>query len=603
MKQSPPGIKFDELPRQQRSAKIHLSILVPFTALLIFVVGLFITSTYLSEKKRNENELLFHAQAVEELFRHEVESDTRTMQGSLNTIVPDIELQRAFKSKDRKEILRRATPLFENLKRDHNISHLYFHDVDRINLIRVHKPQIYGDKITRASMLQAERTNRFSSGVEMGIFGTLTLRAVQPWMSDGELIGYVELGHDIGHFVEEVHEILGVDVLVMVYKNFVTREGWQAGSDLRSRSSDWNQFKSVVNVARTTNEIPQSLIPMLESGGHPYHSVKLLTKDRTYMHVTFLPIFDATGGEIGDLVIMRDATQAQIAFRDTITMNIATSGIAGSAVFLLFFFTLRRVERDYSRKREVEARFSKLSREHKRIVQVEKLSALGIMIGEIAHQINNPLVGVVNMAQLAQREEDNPKATAELLNDIVTAGKHCQAFVKRMVEFTRISRGHYERLGIRRLVEETVTLFRQSAKLHPDIELDFPQTPVSLEVDPVMFRHAMFNLLSNASEANGQKPGAKIIVTLEHQVRPEDQAPGWLISVRDNGPGLSDDALENIFTPFYSTRAEGTGLGLPVVEYTANLHGGTVTGANHPDGGAIFSLWLPQDRPEDVDEA
>lgn len=602
MNQPPPILEFDDLPLRHGGAKVRLRILIPFTVLLVFVVGVFLVSTYIDEKHRNEIELLGHAQAVELLFRHEMESDSRTMHGALNAIVPDVELQSAFQASDRQEILKLTGPLFEALQRDNNISHLYFTDTDRVNLVRVHKPDVYGDTINRATTLQAERTGRFSSGIEMGMFGTLTLRSVLPWRADDQLIGYVELGHDIGHFVEEVHEILNVNVMVMVYKDFVTKEGWQAGADLRQTQSEWGRFETTVIVASTLGQIPQPLLPMLERGGHPYLSVKLLTEDGAHNHVTFLPIKDAAGQEIGDLVIIRDATAAQIAFRNSITRNVAMSGIAGCAVFLLFFFTLRRVERDYSRKREVEARFSKLSREHKRIVQVEKLSALGMMIGEIAHQINNPLVGVVNMAQLAQREEDNPKPTAEFLEDIVNAGKHCQAFVKRMVEFTKISRGHYERMGIRRLVDETVTLFRQSAKRHPEIELDFPQSPVSLEVDPVMFRHAMFNLLSNAAEANGDEPGRKILVILKRQMREEDGTAGWSISVKDDGPGLSEDAIENMFTPFYSTRAEGTGLGLPVVQYAANLHGGTVTGANHPNGGAIFSLWLPEHRPEDHNE-
>ena len=81
----------------------------------------------------------------------------------------------------------------------------------------------------------------------------------------------------------------------------------------------------------------------------------------------------------------------------------------------------------------------RLDTEHRRILQLEKLSALGTMVGGIAHQLNNPLVGVVNLAQLAEREADDPARTRELLGEIRSAGEDCRAFVKRMLEFSKVS--------------------------------------------------------------------------------------------------------------------------------------------------------------------
>ena len=68
---------------------------------------------------------------------------------------------------------------------------------------------------------------------------------------------------------------------------------------------------------------------------------------------------------------------------------------------------------------------------------------------------------------------------------------------------------------------------------------------------------------------------------------------GWKLAVRDRGPGLSDEIIKKIFTPCFTTRAEGTGLGLPVVQHVVILHEGQITVGNAPDGGAEFALWLP----------
>lgn len=592
-----------DLPTEIEGSKVRLRILLPFAILLVFVITLFLTSTYFAEKRRSETELLRHAQAVETLFRHELEADASLMHGALATVTQDKGLQTAFEARDRQGVLRRVEPLFGSLKRDHNVTHLYFTDPNRRNFLRVHSPAAHGDIIGRATTLRAERTSDIAYGLEMGKFGTLSLRAVQPWTDGDRLVGYVELGHEIGHFIEEIHEILDVDVLAIVYKEFVNKEGWEAGAELRGHASPWQNFRTTVSVARTMDNIPPALAPYLERDGHSHHTLLNLASGGLRSNVTFLPMQDASGRDIGDLVVIRDATADYATFRNSMLVTSSSATVAGCTVFIIFLMTLQRVERDYRHKKQVEAQFSKLSREHQRIVQVEKLSAIGMMIGEIAHQINNPLVGVVNMAQLAQRNTDESAQTSELLENIINAGKHCQAFVKRMVEFTRISRSEYQKTAICDLIRETTELFRQSAESHPQLELACPDAQVDIEIDRVMIRHALFNLLTNAAQANdletkGDGLRRAIKVSLFPLRREEDGEAGWCIAVEDEGPGLSEEVRKNLFTPFFSTRPDGTGLGLPVVQHIASLHGGSIKGTNRPDGGARFEFWLPEHRPE-----
>lgn len=606
---SDPGAgRADDAPEEEatgwvRFPKVRLQILLPFTAFLCFVVGLFLVTTYLAEKRTREIELTEHAQTVQRLFQHEAEEDSSMMHGTLDVIIQDSDLRDALAAGDRDAILRKMTPLFGSLQRDHRISHFYFIGADRRTIARVHQPEVYGDLIDRATTLRAERTGKIAFGIELGPLGTLTLRAVMPWWDGDRVVGYVELGHDVEHFLEEIHGILGVDLIVLIYKKFVDQDGWQSSMATRERPWNWGEFDTMVSVAQTMQEVPHALLPYFEEDHHPYQMLLPLAAEGHDAHVAFLPLYDAASQEIGDIVVIRDITEEQAAFRTSILFTAALSITAGSAVFLLFLVTLRRVEQDYRHKHEVEARFSKLSREHERIVQVEKLSAIGMMIGEIAHQINNPLVGVVNMAQLAQRDLDDPPMVRKQLDAIIRAGKHCHAFVKRMVEFTRISRSEYQDMDIRKLIEETNHLFRQSDRRHETVIFDFPETPVNLGVDPVLIRHALFNLLSNAAQANADVDDPSITVRLHPETRDADRAAGWCITVEDEGPGLSAQVQERMFTPFFTTRPEGTGLGLPVVQYAANLHGGFVRGENRPEGGARFCVWLPETRPGSDHEA
>jgi signal transduction histidine kinase len=293
-------------------------------------------------------------------------------------------------------------------------------------------------------------------------------------------------------------------------------------------------------------------------------------------------------------------------FRSTETLNQTlakgtnliwlVTGLGGILLYAALALLFRSV---YRRQRQAEMLFSELvtkQHEQQRMVQMEKLSTIGMMIGGIAHQINNPLVGVVNTAQLAEREVGDPDLTRESLADIRKAGEHCRAFLQRLLKFTQISGMERKPTELKELIDETISLFHQSAETRPRMVIELPDEPLTLDVDPVLIRHALFNLLSNAVQANAVD--GTITVRLFPETRAENSAAGWCLTVADQGPGLSEDIREKIFTPFFSTRPEGTGLGLSVVQHVAILHDGQITAANNSGGGAVFSLWLPESRQE-----
>jgi signal transduction histidine kinase len=144
------------------------------------------------------------------------------------------------------------------------------------------------------------------------------------------------------------------------------------------------------------------------------------------------------------------------------------------------------------------------------------------------------------------------------------------------------------------VIEETVLLFRQTERRQLPVELRLPAQAVVLTVDPILIRHALFNLLLNAAQAT-VGDGA-IVIALDRAVHPDSGAPGWRLSVTDQGQGIAPDILEKIFLPFFTTRRDGTGLGLPVVQHVALLHGGYVSASSQPGGGTQFAVWLPEEN-------
>ncbi|MBL8491306.1 MAG: HAMP domain-containing histidine kinase, partial [Rhodocyclaceae bacterium] len=365
---------------------------------------------------------------------------------------------------------------------------------------------------------------------------------------------------------------------------------WQRGQALMKRQGDWDRLSSHVALAQTMPlpaAFDDGMLARLLNG----NSVRLDEGSRAF-HAALVPLADAAGHPIGKLAILRDVSALESTFnRYMATVTVLSLSVA-LAVFGAFYVALGRVERDYRRQHELEHRLLKLNTEHQRILQLEKLSALGTMVGSIAHQLNNPLVGVVNMAQLAEREAGDAARVRELLGEIRRAGEDCRGFVRRMLDFSKVSCFESRPTAMAALIEDTVLMFRQTEARHLPVRVSLPEEPPVLAVDPILIRHALFNLLTNAAQAtSGQEA---IEIRLEAGADPQSGKAGWSLIVADRGHGIAPGVMEKIFVPFFTTHADGTGLGLPVVMQVALLHEGHVTATNRPGGGTQFAVWLPR---------
>jgi len=304
----------------------------------------------------------------------------------------------------------------------------------------------------------------------------------------------------------------------------------------------------------------------------------------------YVPIFAPVGAGstppvIGVLALYRDPRDLSRTIRQGLFLLWAVTGAAGLVLFFALFkaFTLA-----YNRQRTAESRFSKLTLEHDRIVQIEKMSAMGELVGEIAHQLNNPLVGVINLTQLAERQVQDPARVSELLAEVRRAGTECRDIVQRILRINQSSRSTLQPTDLGELVQDTIAFCHHSIALKHSVAFPLPERKHVLDVDPVLLRQALFNLIHNAILAAPEK---QVHVALGAAQR--DSTEGVLLSVTDAGPGFGSDTAARLFKPFFTTRANGTGLGLSVAQHIAMKHGGVVFAENLSAGGARFSIWLP----------
>lgn len=303
----------------------------------------------------------------------------------------------------------------------------------------------------------------------------------------------------------------------------------------------------------------------------------------------YVPLLKTTAGQsvdvIGVLSLYRTPQQLNQTIRQGLFLLWSIIGGAGLILFVALYKLFNMV---YSRQKIAELQFSKLTSDHQRLIQIEKLSAMGELVGEIAHQLNNPLVGVLNLAQLAEREADDPVKVRELLSEIRNAGKECRDTVQRILRINQISRSEPQATDMKELVRDTITFCQQSLGNQHIVQFDAPDQEVMLNVDPVLVRHALFNLIHNAILA---APESTVVVTLASEEK--EGVPGYQLAVTDSGNGFSSETAAKLFKPFFTTRAQGTGLGLSVAQHIAMKHGGSIRAENLTVGGARFSIWLP----------
>jgi len=226
----------------------------------------------------------------------------------------------------------------------------------------------------------------------------------------------------------------------------------------------------------------------------------------------------------------------------------------------------------------------------------ESLATLGEMSAGIAHEFKNSLATISAYAQLVQQEAPAGEVM-ENAGKILQEARTLTHVVTEFLRFARpleVSRGS---VALGPLVERVVAEARET---HPRVEFRAEGTFGSVIGDESLLRQAMLNLARNAAEAVSQfrpqsTPAGNVVIRGE-RVEGAGGASARLVFA-DDGPGIAQEVLPRLFVPFYTTKPDGTGLGLAVVQKIAVHHGGHVEARNRPNGGAEFILTVPAEPP------
>lgn len=220
------------------------------------------------------------------------------------------------------------------------------------------------------------------------------------------------------------------------------------------------------------------------------------------------------------------------------------------------------------------------------------LESLGEMSAGLAHEFKNAMAALHGYAQFLQSIEtdDRTKGAADALIEEV---RNLSEMTTAFLNFAKPQPLQLEEVSLHELIDECArelqTLFEQR---RVNLELNYAKSDLQVSADPRLLRQAVLNLFRNAAEAIGDEQTTRRVVI---QTSPEVvDGKRWVTAtIRDTGTGIEAVDLPKVFIPFFTTKASGHGVGLPLAHRIVTQHGGTLSAANAPDGGAVFTIRLP----------
>jgi signal transduction histidine kinase len=636
--------RLDMSRMQTEKHNIRIPVLVPLGLAIAGLMIFSILGAYILQSRNYADRVRTKVDGVQALYNQYIQNDVRLMNGMLDMLKDREDFRQAWLAGDRENLLKVAEPVFKDIRSKYDITHLYFHSPDKTCFLRAHNPSEYGDTITRATMKMVVAQQKPISGIELGKFGTFTLRVMHPWFIDGKLTGYIELGEEIQKILPAVKQVFDVDLVTMIDKQYINQADWEKGMRVMGHENpDWNLMSDAVVVNSTfaglTQESVQAIKTFSQSGKKSLFGVSV--GDTQYGGGS-VPLIDAGGRRVGEVIVMKDVTQMRTTLKTFSISLIIFAAVAGFILCGIFYVYIRRIEKRLTGvytnlNTQVEKR--KLAEEQLRdaYTKVEaqvqqRTSELSMQIAErektedILYKLNRELETTVDRLTLVNREleqfafitshhlrepvrkisifgrmlteslanklDDDSK---ENLNFMIEGAAKIEQMVRGLKLYLEASveQVDFEQLNMNTMIQQIeLQGFDKELRSINGSLVVYNKLP-QVKGNHVQIRQVLSNVLSNSLMF--RRPD----VRLEIAVRSYEQDDGFVrIEIEDNGLGIKDEYLDEIFNPFKKVHAgqnsKGVGIGLTICKKIVERHGGKMGARSDYGHGTVVWFTLPR---------
>ena len=616
------------------SEKISKRILVPLGFALVLLLVTSMVSIYWLQWQQINEDVRARLAGVQQMFQLSLTRDAELLNGLIDFIEQDTNLQKAWLAKDRDALLHHSRPLFEDISSKYRVTHFQFYDLERNCFLRVQNPSRYGDYIDRYTLDVAFRKGRPFHGIELGEFGIFTLRAVHPWLIDGKLAGYIELGEEIKHITPKLEEILGAEVFFTINKSHLDYVKWSEGMRTMGRRGDWNQFPHFVVIDHTMDKIPPNLKEYIKFTRFKNETAlfDVPTENRQYRG-GFIPLLDAGNRDVGDIIVLNDVTDEETSLQALSTVLVSISAAIGIVLFGFFYLHIGSIERRLIRvynnlkgeiaerkraekallqaKKQTEKSKQEIEQVNRQLeVSIKRASRLADeadranqsksdFLANMSHEIRTPMNAIIGFSEVLS-EEKLTKEQKKHVNIIKESGESLLQLINDILDLSKIEAGKLDteiiECSLGRLLGVIEPLMRPRAEAK-GLSFEVVKSeglPALIRTDPIRLRQCLINLVSNAIKFT-EKGYVRINISLE-EMRYESYIR---FDIEDTGIGIPPDKQKLVFSKFEqadgstSRKYGGTGLGLPITKQLAHFLGGELTLTSEEGKGSVFSLVIP----------
>jgi two-component system NtrC family sensor kinase len=226
-----------------------------------------------------------------------------------------------------------------------------------------------------------------------------------------------------------------------------------------------------------------------------------------------------------------------------------------------------------------------------KIMESERLALIGQIAANVAHELNNPLQGIVTYSHLLLEKMPSENSATDSLRKIVIQANRCRDIIRGLLDFSRQRKPDKTICDINAVLDECVALLENQALFHNiRITKDFEEDLPMVEVDPSQMQQVFMNMIINAAEAMDESGYLELVTRFD----PEEEV--LAIEITDTGQGISEENVEKLFDPFFTTKevGHGTGLGLAISYGIIKEHEGTISVDTAVDQGTTFLIQLPK---------
>ena len=378
--------------RASASPKPVLRLLFPaLTILFLVLIGGFDGVLIRMQQTRINERYQMVAQDASDDLSQLLKEHTGALKAVLETLILNADITQALKTSDRDRLLVSCRPLLQQLHAIFGVTHFYFSDTNRVCVLRVHKPEKFGDRFDRFTAREAERTGEIASGIELGPLGTFTLRVVHPVFDSNGLIGYLELGKEIEDVVENIGVTEKTINFLLIRKNAFDRAQWEEGMKMLGREADWDCLPDfVINYSSVRH--PKDYYGLIRTALQtPSMNAVELQVDDKFWRPILLPINEAGGQKVGELLILDDITTLKASQHRLMTLSTAGLGVLLTMLLGLVYVLVRRADvsllAQQAELRQSEARFGQLAEQSRNITWEVDAKGLYTFVSHVAEPV------------------------------------------------------------------------------------------------------------------------------------------------------------------------------------------------------------------------